>query len=108
MGMVIAHKEVAGKNLIAVAIRGEKYDSEWGNNFIVGKSGNAKGLNDSSIKVINRIKKYIQNNHLDNNKIWIAGYSRAGTIANLTGVYINNHLDEFNTNADNLYIYIIL
>jgi hypothetical protein len=105
IGMVIAHKEVNGKNLIAVAIRGEKYDSEWGNNFIVGQSGNAKGFNDSSIKVINRIKDYIQNNHLDSNKIWIAGYSRAGTIADLTGFYINNHLNEFNTTADDLYIY---
>ena len=105
IGMVIAHKEVNGTNLIAVAIRGEKYDSEWGNNFIVGKSGNAKGFNDSSIKVINRIRDYIQNNNLDSNKIWIAGYSRAGTIADLTGVYINNHLSEFNTTADDLYIY---
>lgn len=105
IGMVIAHKEVNGKDLIVVAIRGEKYDSEWGDNFIVGKSGNAKGFNDTSIKVINRIKDYIQNNNLDSNKIWIAGYSRAGTIADLTGVYINKHLSEFNTTADDLYIY---
>lgn len=105
IGMVIAHKEVNGKDLIVVAIRGEKYDSKWGDNFIVGKSGNAKGFNDTSIKVINRIKDYIQNNNLDSNKIWIAGYSRAGTIADLTGVYINKHLSEFNTTADDLYIY---
>ena len=105
IGMVISHKEVNGKNLIAVAIRGEKYDSEWGNNFIVGKSGNAKGFDDSSIKVINRIKSYIEDNNLANNKIWIAGYSRAGAIANLTGVYINNHLNEFSTNDDDLYVY---
>ena len=105
IGMVIAHKEVNGKELIAVAIRGEKYDSEWGNNFIVGKTGNAKGFNDSSIKVIDRIKAYILNKNLDSNKIWIAGYSRAGTIADLTGVYINNNLNEFNTTANDLYIY---
>ena len=105
IGMVIAHKKVDGKNLIAVAIRGEKYDSEWGNNFIVGKNGDAKGFNDSSNKVINRIKKYIENNNLDNNKLWIVGYSRAGSISDLTGVYINKHLSEFNTTADDLYIY---
>ena len=105
VGMVIAHKKVNDKNLIAVAIRGEKYDSEWGNNFIVGKNGNAKGFNDSSIKVINRIKDYIQSNNLNSNKIWIAGYSRAGTIADLTGVYINKHLSEFNTTENDLYIY---
>ena len=105
IGMVIAHKKVDGKNLIAVAIRGEKYDSEWGNNFIVGKNGDAKGFNDSSNKVINRIKKYIENNNLDNNKIWIVGYSRAGSISDLTGVYINNHLNDFDTTADDLFVY---
>ena len=105
IGVVIAHKEIDGKNVIAVAVRGEKYDSEWGNNFIVGKTGNAKGFNDSSIKVIERIKKYISDKNLNNNKIWLVGYSRAGAISNLTGVYINNHLDEFSTNADDLYVY---
>ena len=105
VGMVIAHKKVNGSNLIVVAVRGEKYDSEWGNNFIVGKSGNAKGFDDSSNKVISRIKTYIADNNLDNTKIWMTGYSRAGTISNLTGVYINNHLNEFKTTADDLYIY---
>ena len=105
IGMVIATKKVGKNNIVAVAIRGEKYDSEWGNNFIVGKSGDAKGFSDSSVKVINRIKKYISDNNLDNVKLWITGYSRAGTIADLTGVYINNHLNEFKTTADDLYIY---
>ena len=35
----------------------------------------------------------------------MTGYSRAGTISDLTGVYINNHLGEFNTPTDDLYIY---
>lgn len=105
IGMVIAHKKVDGKNLIAVAVRGEKYDSEWGNNFIVGKDGDAKGFNDSSVKVINRIKKYLEDNNLKNNKIWIVGYSRAGAISDLVGVYINNHLNEFKTTADDLFVY---
>ena len=105
IGMVIAHKKVNGKDLVAIAVRGEKYDSEWGNNFIVGESGNAKGFNDSSIKVIDGIKEYISMNNLENVKIWLVGYSRAGTISNLTGVYMNKHLWEFNTTADDLYIY---
>ena len=105
IGTVIAHKEIDGHNVIAVAIRGEKYDSEWGNNFIVGKSGDAKGFSDTSTKVIARIKKYIQDNNLDNIKIWMTGYSRAGTIADLIGVYINKNLDEFKTTVDDLYIY---
>ncbi len=105
IGTVMAHKEVDGHNLIAVAIRGEKYDSEWGNNFIVGKEGDAKGFSDTSVKVIERLKKYIADNNLDNVKIWMAGYSRAGAVADLTGVYINKNLSEFKTSADDIYIY---
>ena len=105
VGTAIASKKVGNNNIVAVAIRGEKYDSEWGNNFIVGESGDAKGFSDSSAKVIARVKQYIADNNLDNVKLWIVGYSRAGAIANLMGVYINNHLDEFNTNNKDLYIY---
>lgn len=97
---VIAHKNIDGYDVVSVAIRGEKYDSEQGNNFIVGKSGNAKGFDDSSKKVISRVKKYIQDNNLSKVKIQMAGYSRAGTIADLTGVYINKNLAEFKTTAD--------
>lgn len=105
IGTAIAHKKIGDSNVVAVTIRGRKYDSEWANNFLVGNSGNAKGFNDCSIKVNDRIKKYIQSKNLDNVKLWITGYSRAGAIADLTGVYINNNLEEFNTTADDLYIY---
>ena len=105
IGTVIAHKEIDGYNLVTVAIRGEKYDSEWGNNFIVGPSGDAKGFSDTSQKVLARVKKYIQVNNLENVKIWVAGYSRAGAVANLMGVYINNNPSEFNTTSDDMYIY---
>ena len=105
IGTVIGYKKIDNSTLIAVAIRGEKYDSEWGNNFIAGTEGNAEGFDSASIKVITRIKDYINNNNLSNIKIWIVGYSRAGAISNLTGVYINNHLGEFNTTEDDLYVY---
>ena len=105
IGTAIAHKKIGENDLVAVAIRGEKYGAEWASNFIVGKDGNAKGFNDASVKVINRIKAYIEDNNLDNVKIWMCGYSRAGAVADLTGVYINKNPNEFKTTADNLYIY---
>jgi hypothetical protein len=105
VGTVIARREVDGKNLIAAAIRGEKYDSEWGNSFIVGKSGNARGFDDAADKVIKRLRDYIAGKGLDNVQIWMTGFSRAGTIADLAGVYINRHPDEFNTGADDLFVY---
>ena len=105
IGTIIAHKKVNGYNLVAVAVRGANYDSEWANNFIVGKTGNAKGFDDTSKKVINRIKKYIEDNNLTKVKIWMTGYSRAGAVSDLTAVYINNNLNEFNTTANDLYVY---
>lgn len=105
IGTAIATKKIGKYNVIAVAIRGGQYKTEWTNNFIVGESGNAEGFNDSSIIVNERIKEYIKNNKLKNVKLWIVGYSRAGAIANLTGVYINKHLKEYKTTEDNLYVY---
>ncbi len=105
IGTAIASKKIENNTVVAVAIRGGQYQTEWTNNFYVGEKGNAKGFNDSSIIVINRIKQYIKDNKLKNVKLWIVGYSRAGAIANLTGVYINNHLKEFKTKDDDLYIY---
>ncbi|MBQ9885453.1 MAG: hypothetical protein IJM37_01135 [Lachnospiraceae bacterium] len=105
IGSVIASKKVDDYNLIAVAIRGEKYDSEWASNFIVGKEGDAKGFKDSADKVLARLKAYISENSLTKNKIWITGYSRAGAISDLMGVYINKNLTEFETSYDDLYVY---
>ena len=38
-------------------------------------------------------------------KLWITGYSRAGAVADLTAVYINEHTAEFETSADDVYVY---
>lgn len=105
IGTAIASKKIGDYNVIAVAIRGEKYDGEWASNFIVGKSGNAKGFDDAAAKVLDRIQTYIDENKLTNNKIWIVGYSRAGAVADLAGVAINKDLTKFGTTEDDLYIY---
>lgn len=105
IGTAIASKKIGSSNLIAVAIRGDGYENEWASNVIVGKDGNAQGFETASLKVADRIRKYINDNNLKNNKFWIVGYSRAGAVADLTGVYLNKHLDDFDTNTDNLYVY---
>ena len=35
----------------------------------------------------------------------MTGYSRSGSVADLSGAYINNHLNDYNTTADDIYIY---
>lgn len=105
LGMLIGHKKVNGKDLLAVAVRGADYDCEWGNNFLLSSDGDAKGFSDASNKAISRIRDYIESYGLNQLKIWLVGYSRAGAICDLAGVYLNEHLSEFKTTADDLYIY---
>ena len=105
LGTAIASKKIGDKTIIGLAIRGNSYGSEWASNTTVGLIGNAKGFDDASHIALKRLKAYIEKYQLENVKIWIAGYSRAGGVANLMGVYLNNHLDEYKITKDDLYIY---
>ncbi|SDA09331.1 Lipase (class 3) [Ruminococcus sp. YE71] len=105
IGTAIAHKNIDGQELVAVAIRGSKYDSEWASNLTAGVDGDIKGFSDASKKVNDRIKDYLADNELTDVKLWITGYSRAGAVADLTAVYINEHNAEFKTSSDDLYVY---
>lgn len=105
IGTAIAHKKVNGRELVAVAIRGSKYGSEWASNLTAGAEGDIQGFSEAAEKVIGRIKTYIAENELTDIKLWITGYSRAGSVADLTGVYINEHTDEFSTTTDDVYVY---
>ena len=105
VGTAIAHKTVDGGELVAVAIRGDNYESEWCSNFTAGSEGDAKGFNDAADKVLDRLRQYISDNGLKDVKLWISGYSRAGAVADLMGKYINGHLGEFDTAAEDVYVY---
>lgn len=50
IGTAIAHKNIDGQELVAVAIRGSKYDSEWASNLTAGVDGDIKGFSDASKK----------------------------------------------------------
>ena len=107
IGTVIAHKSINGYDVLIVSIRGTRYDIEWESNFIANETGNIKGFEDASNKVIERIKNYINENKIKKSiKILVTGYSRGGAVANLTGVYLNEHKEEFNIKSEkNIYVY---
>lgn len=102
---VITHKKTASGNVIAVAVRGGNYKSEWANNFLVGESGDAQGFSGSAEVIVARIKAYEEEHGLSGAKIWMTGYSRGGGVSDLAGKYINERLDEFGITADDIYIY---
>ena len=94
IGVAIAQKRLGDETLIAIAVRGGGYESEWAGNFNVYNSGtHHKGFQIASEKVNTALKKYITQNYIKGNvKFWITGYSRGAAVANLTAAYINNSI----------------
>ena len=105
IGTAIAHKRIGNNDVVAVSVRGNKYGAEWASNLTAGSSGDIEGFASAADKVIARLKAYIAEYDLKNVKLWIAGYSRAGAVSDLAGVYINEHQDEFDTTTDDIYVY---
>lgn len=105
IGYAIAHKEIDGADLIAVAIRGHKYKQEWANNFVVGDSGDHAGFLDAANQLIAAVGNYVEENYKKKTlKYWVSGYSRAGAVANLA---VNNMLKDPSGlyDQDNVYAY---
>ena len=105
IGTIISHKKTQHGDIIAVGIRGSDYLSEWSNNVTSGEKGDIEGFSQSAEKVVKRIKDYEAENNLLGAKLWITGYSRAGAVSDLTGKYVNEHLEEFGITDDDLYVY---
>ena len=82
IGYCFAHKQVNGSEIICVTIRGENYQSEWVNNFIVGQSGDHQGFSESATLVKDDLEDYLNSYSSSNIKLLITGYSRGGGVAN--------------------------
>ena len=105
IGTAIAHKSIGEAQLVAVAIRGAKYASEWASNLTGGAEGDAMGLSESADRVAERIKAYIGDHQLKKVKLWVVGYSRGGAVSGLTGVLINENPEEFSTTVEDTFVY---
>jgi len=93
IGAVAAHRVIndGDYTLIALAIRGGFYGSEWASNFTIGSSGHHQGFNQSSYIVALLLWDYISRQGITGDiKLWLTGYSRAGAVANLLAGGINS------------------
>lgn len=80
----IGSKKIDDFTLIAVGVCGGDYGKEWASNFTVGNSERSEGFNDAAQQVIQRIKKYIDDNAITGKKVlWVTGQSRAGATSNI-------------------------
>jgi len=101
IGAVAAHRVITQNDeetgnsreytLIALAIRGGGYESEWASNFTIGRSGHHHGFYQSSEIVAQFLRDYINNQDITGDiKLWLTGFSRAGAVANILAGGINS------------------
>ena len=105
MGVILAHKSVHGKEVVAVALRGDGYDHEMAANLISGTEGDIKAFADAEALVESRVSEYIAGHGITSAKYWVTGYSRSGAVANLFGRELNKTPERFYTSADDIYVY---
>ncbi|MGI6606595.1 MAG: LamG-like jellyroll fold domain-containing protein [Peptococcia bacterium] len=95
IGAIAAHKTIkdGGKpyELIALAVRGGGYESEWASNFTIGETGKHQGFSEARDQVLEFLDDYISKNAISGDiKLWLTGYSRAGATANLVAGKIDD------------------
>ncbi len=100
IGVCAARKQITDRSdkedytLIAVAVRGGGYGSEWASNFTLGESGEHQGFAEARDNVLEFLDDYVAGLRSDESKklkIWIVGFSRAGATANMTAGALNTY-----------------
>ena len=105
LGSIIACKPLEDAVLVAVVLRGQRYGTEWNTNVAAGESGDIMGLACSAEKVLERLSEYIRSNKILRAKLWVTGYSRAGSVANLVGRALNEDPGAFASAKEDIFVY---
>ncbi|MBP9037181.1 MAG: VWA domain-containing protein [Candidatus Cloacimonas sp.] len=107
IGVVAANKQIKsnGKDytLVALAVRGGGYESEWASNFTLGTGsgysdadkGRHKGFYEARDQVRDFASQYLRDNVEGDVKLWIVGYSRGGATAGLTAAWFDENYTSF-------------
>ena len=113
IGVNCASKKIEdgkGKStLIAIAIRGFGYQNEWGDNGLIGVTGDHQGFSRSRDDALKFVKQYIRDSGIKGRiKVWVSGYSRGGIVANMIGGSLDdgyNLGDKVTLSRDDMYVY---
>lgn len=104
-GYFLAHKSVDSCELFVISFRGFQYGQEWGNNLLIGKSGDHQGLTARADEAYTKLQTYIANHSQNRSiKLWINGYSRAGGLSNILSSLILRD-NKLNIKQENMYTY---
>ena len=106
IGVAVASKQLEnGDCVVPIAIRGSNYKHEWSRNLETGKTGDALGYAEPAKQVVAKVNDYVANlkaGGVKNVYLWIMGYSRAGSVADIAARTLT---DKYG--MDNVYAYII-
>lgn len=102
---VIGHRKVDNCDLLAVYIKGTRYNPEWAGNLTIGETGDHEGFRLAALEVYIALKDYIAAYYPNKNlKIWITGYSRAAAISNVVAFNIIDR-KELKVKQSDLFVY---
>lgn len=107
----VANKKIKANGeavtLIALAVRGAGYESEWTSNLTVGDKNNHNGFEKAKNDVREFLVNYIKENQISGKvKFWITGFSRAAATSNLLAAsIIDNHIADLNYSSEDVYGY---
>lgn len=91
VGHVDIEKDGEKASLICVAVRGGNYKNEWQSNLSVYSDFRHAGFAEAATLVVDRVISYYgQHSFQHPVKVWVAGFSRAGAIANLVAADLND------------------
>lgn len=100
IGAIAANKKITLDNdeytLIALAVRGGGYESEWASNFTIGENGKHQGFDKAKEQVLDFLGEYIDEHGISGDiKLWITGYSRGAATANMVAGALDSNV-KFN------------
>ena len=98
----IASRRIGDFTLVAVAISGSGYQDEWMSNFTIGDHDKHAGFDQAAQQVYDRLLGYVRDLPAGPVKVWIAGYSRAAAVGNLTAARL---LDQKQDGPEAVYAY---
>lgn len=113
IGVGASHKTITAGGqeytLLAVAIRGAVYESEWASNFTLGETGDHQGFAEARDQVLAFLKAYVADQQISGPvKLWITGFSRAAITANMTAAMLDEGYtlgEHIQLAAEDLYAY---
>ena len=93
IGVAVARRTVQAFGhkyiLLAVIPRSAGYKQEWAGNFTVGSGDMHEGYKAARDEVLRFMKQYLEKHDIGGElKIWTAGHSRGGAVANLLGGFL--------------------